>query len=69
MEMKQLSTLCEMHNFSLTLTYGDGDSVWSIDIYDGKLRVYSSFVYKGGLEGLIEDATEAVLKFLERNQI
>lgn len=68
--MKQLAKFCEQHDLALSLTYGDGDSVWSIEVCDGKHIVYSSFTFKGNLKELIDEATQAVLEYLKgHNQI
>lgn len=64
-EMRQLATLCKLHDLHFLLSNGDG--VWSITVDDGE---YGYFRVNGNLNELIEAATKAVLAYItKQNQI
>lgn len=67
MTMDEIAAFCERNDLLFSLTYGDGDAVWDIDITDRNHIVYSSFVYKGELDALLADAMEATKKYITDN--
>lgn len=66
--IKELSTLCEQNKLSLNIDYTPTEEVWSIDIDDNKVNVYNSFIYKGSIVILLQNAYNAAIEYVKKRR-
>lgn len=64
----KLTTLCERHGLELYISYNASEEVWDCDVDDGKTRVFNSFIYKGSLVVLIQNAYNATFEYLKAHE-
>lgn len=62
----ELALICEQHVLELYIAYNASEEVWDCDIDDGKTRVFSSFIYKHSLTILLQNAYNATLEYIKK---
>lgn len=66
--ISELATLCEQHGLSVNIEYTTNEEAWDIDIDDGKENIYNSFICKGSIVILLQNAYNATFEYLKRNE-
>lgn len=66
--INELATLCEQYHFTLTLDYNATEEVWSVDISRGKTHVYGTFIYKGSIATLLQNAYNAMVEYVKKER-
>lgn len=64
----ELAALCEQYHFTLALDYNATEEVWSVDISRGKTHVYNSFIFKGTIAPLLQNAYNAMAEYIKKER-
>ena len=60
--------ILKVNKLSLNIDYTPTEEVWSIDIDDNKVNVYNSFIYKGSIVILLQNAYNAAIEYVKKRR-